>query len=159
MPVWPFRWKLSRRSFFGSCTFFWAFNAIATCFVLELYLKLLFVAWRILGQQNANSLGMKWRIRVQNSLLFPGRVGAKIFRWRLEEFCLRFYKSHSRRSVLSGLTKYNYCFLVKNFRLHGDSFFHSFVSTIFQSNRTRARCGVIWILYGMLCYKESPEMF
>ena len=157
--MWPFRWKLSRRSFFGTCTFFLAFNAIATCFVLELNLKLLFVAWRILGQQNANSLGMKRRIRVQNSIFLPWACRHKSISLKTRRICLRFYKSHSRRSVLSGLTKYNYCFLVKNFRLHGDSFFHSFVSTIFQSNRTRARCGVIWILYGMLCYKESPEMF
>ena len=149
--MWPFRWKLSRRSFCGTCTFFLAFNAIAICFVLERYLKLLFVAWRILGQQNANSLGMKRRIRVQNSIFLPWACRQKNISLKTRRILLRFYKSHSRRSVLSGLTKYNYCFLVKNFRLHRDLFFHSFVSTIFPSNRTRARCGVIWILYGMLC--------
>ena len=85
----------------------------------------------------------------KTAYFFPGRVGTKIFRWRLEEFCLRFYKSHSRRSVLSGLTKYNYWFLVKNFRLHGDSFFCFYHFSI-ESDTSALRSYTNFVRYALL---------
>lgn len=92
---------------------------------------------------------MKRRIRVQNSIFLRWACRHKNISLKTRRILFTISQKSQPPFHSVSSNKVLFCFLVKNFRLHGDSFL--FGSTIFPSNRTRARCGVMnFVRYALL---------